>query len=350
MDTIHDKPKLKGVKRVRYETENTVQLKTLTRLDYTVAWICPMEVELTAAMIMLDEKHSSLSMAQADQNVYQLGSIAGHNVVIAGMPITGNTAAAVVVAQLQIAFPNVRYGLLVGIGGGVPVVTKKGMIRLGDVVVSEPIDEHSGVIQYDRGKAQIDRFVRTGALPSPPRALLTAAHFAASDRASTSNSDDPIAKNIARIKTSIPGLEHYQFPGTESDYLFPSSYQHKVEGKSCVEGRCDLNKRIPRCQSGLGTSVLIPYINVHRGTIACSEHVLKYGPRRDSWHKKYGVVCFETEAAGALSGDIRYLVIRGISDYCDTHKNDQWHGFAAASAAAYARQLFFHMPLSDINR
>jgi nucleoside phosphorylase len=299
---------------------------------------------------MLDERHSNLSKAPADQNVYQLGSIAGHNVVIAGMPITGNTAAAVVVAQLQMTFPNVRYGLLVGIGGGVPVVTKKGMIRLGDVVVSEPVDGHSGVIQYDRGKEERDRFVRTGALPPPPRALLTAAHFAGSERASASSSDDPIAKNIARIMTSIPGLQHYRYPGIESDHLYPSSYQHQVEGISCVEGRCDLNKRIPRCQSGPGTSTMIPYINVHRGTIACSEHVLKNGQLRDHWHEEHGVVCFETEAAGALSGDIRYLVIRGISDYCDTHKNDQWQGFAAASAASYARQLFFHMPLGDINR
>jgi nucleoside phosphorylase len=41
------------------------------------------------------------------------------------------------------------------------------------------------------------------------------------------------------------------------------------------------------------------------------------------------------------------MVIRGISDYCDTHKNDIWHGYAAAVAAAYARQLFFHIPIEE---
>ncbi|KEY70194.1 hypothetical protein S7711_03414 [Stachybotrys chartarum IBT 7711] len=50
------------------------------------------------------------------------------------------------------------------------------------------------------------------------------------------------------------------------------------------------------------------------------------------------------EAAGALA-DFPCMVIRGISDYSDSHKHNGWHGYAAAVAAAYARQLFFHMPI-----
>jgi nucleoside phosphorylase len=55
------------------------------------------------------------------------------------------------------------------------------------------------------------------------------------------------------------------------------------------------------------------------------------------------------EAAGVLT-DFPCLVIRGISDYCDSYKNDQWHGYAAATAAAYARQLFFHMSIEAVKR
>lgn len=61
---------------------------------------------------------------------------------------------------------------------------------------------------------------------------------------------------------------------------------------------------------------------------------------------EHGVLCFETEAAGALAA-FPCLVIRGISNYCDSHKNDEWQGYAAAAAAAYARQLFFHMPIEQ---
>jgi nucleoside phosphorylase len=63
----------------------------------------------------------------------------------------------------------------------------------------------------------------------------------------------------------------------------------------------------------------------------------------------WGLLCFETEAAGALVA-LPCMVIRGISAYADSHKNDQWHGYAAAAAAAYARQLFFHMPINEVKR
>ncbi len=33
------------------------------------------------------------------------------------------------------------------------------------------------------------------------------------------------------------------------------------------------------------------------------------------------------------------LVIRGICDYADAHKNDRWQPYAAATAAAYAKEL-----------
>ena len=74
--------------------------------------------------------------------------------------------------------------------------------------------------------------------------------------------------------------------------------------------------------------------------------MIKDAVKRDPPGQEYGVLWFEMEGAGALS-DFPCLVIRGISDYCDPHKNDRWHGFAAAVATAYARQLFFHMPLDS---
>jgi hypothetical protein len=45
-----------------------------------------------------------------------------------------------------------------------------------------------------------------------------------------------------------------------------------------------------------------------------------------------------------VSGKAGYLLIRGICDYCDSHKNDVWQGYAAAVAAAYARALIESIP------
>ena len=77
--------------------------------------------------------------------------------------------------------------------------------------------------------------------------------------------------------------------------------------------------------------------------------MIKDGRLRDKLAEMHGALCFEMEAAG-VTNDFPCLVIRGISDYADSHKNDGWHGYASASAAAYARQLFFHMPVDDVKQ
>ncbi|KAH7176020.1 ankyrin repeat protein [Dactylonectria macrodidyma] len=319
-------------------------VKKLSHEDYTVGWICPLEVEQIAAMEMLDDEHERLPQPSTDHNVYNLGSIAGHNVVVAGLHQPGNNPAATVVTQMRMTFPNLRFGLLLGIGGGVPVKTDTGMVRLGDVVVSKPAGGHSGAIQYDHGKAKVGQFERTGALAPPPAVLLNAAQDLAVKRARSRK--DPLEDNIKRIDTSIRGLRRYKYPGTAEDHLYKAEYVHKEPGKPCDECGCDPSQRIRQPTDEEDDE---PYIVVHRGTIASGELVVKDAALRDQLAEQYGLLCFEMEAAGALA-DFPCIVIRGISDYCDSHKNDQWHGYAAAVAAAYARHLFFHMPVDEVKR
>lgn len=312
--------------------------KKLTPGSYRVGWICPLEVEQLAAIQMLDEEHSAVEQSCTDHNVYTLGSINGHNVVIAGLPQTGNCPAATVVTQMRMTFRNLRYGLLVGIGGGVPTETDDGMIRLGHVVVSKPTGKHSGAIQYDHGKAKDGHFKRTGSLMPPPAVLLNAAQLLAVQRARMDY--DPIWKDTLRFKTELRGLRRFKFPGIKNDHLYKPDYVHRRQGVSCEKGGCNPRQRIKRP----GDAGDEGFVVVHRGTIASGELVIKNASRRDRLAKRYRILCFEMEAAGALA-DFPCMVIRGISDYCDSHKNNSWKGFAAAAAAAYARQLFFHMPI-----
>ncbi|CAG8395624.1 unnamed protein product [Penicillium salamii] len=318
-------------------------LKCLSRDAYRVGWICPLEVEQIAAMEMLDEEHQALPQPSGDTNIYNLGSINNHNVVIAGLPRAGNCSAATVVTQMRMTFPNLKYGLLVGIGGGVPTKTECGMVRLGHVVVSEPTGIHSGAVQYDHGKAKAGHFERKGFLAPPPTALLNAVREVAVRRQRLDY--DPIWKNLERIQTGRPTLRRFTFPGAANDHLYPSCYTHSRQGIPCEESGCDPRQRIARPIDEEDDS----FIAVHRGTIASGELVIKDAQRRDDLAKEHGVLCFEMEAAGALT-DFPCMVIRGISDYCDSHKNDQWHGYAAAVAAAYARQLFFHMSIEEVQR
>ncbi|OAA34539.1 Tetratricopeptide-like helical [Metarhizium rileyi] len=306
---------------------------------YIAGWIAPLETDQIAAWQMLDEEHETLPQSPGDHNVYKLGSINGHNVVIAGLPQPGNCPAATVVAQMRMTFPSLQFGLLVGVGGGVPVNTKQGMIRLGHVVVAKPTRDHSGTIQYDHGKALAGHFERTGALAPPPAVLLNAAQALAVHRAGLDI--DPVWENTNRISFARHQLHRFQFPGAENDHLYPPEYLHRQAGVSCEASGCDPEKCIMRPVSVDDEG---SFIVVHRGAIGSGELVVKNPSFRDQVAREYDLLSFETEAAGALA-DFQCLVIRGISNYCDSHKNDMWQGFAAAAAAAYARQLFYHLPI-----
>lgn len=317
--------------------------KRLTAQQYTIGWISPLEVEQTAALLMVDEEHECLPQPATDPTVYHLGSIGSHNVVIAGLPSTGNATATSVVTHMRRTFPNLRFGVLVGIGGGVPVQTDAGTIRLGDLVVSKPSGPHSGAVQYDHGKAQVGQFVRTGFLTPPPAALLNAAQMLAAKRAACPT--DPIKAHLKRIDATLPQLRHYRYPGVARDILhLPSCVSAEECGcpdqEQTVQGTQPVDEICERDQSKEGT-----FIMIHRGTIAAGEMVIKNAGVRDYLAQQHDVYCFETEAAGAMN-DFPCLVVRGISDYCDAHKNNNWHGYAAAVAAAYTRELFFHMPIN----
>jgi nucleoside phosphorylase len=111
------------------------------REQYTVGWICALPTELMAAQAMLDEKYPDLPSTNVrDSNVYTLGRVYNHKVVIALLPtgVYGTTSAATTAKEMLFSFPNIRFGLLVGIGGGIP--SNANDIRLGDVVVSKPQD------------------------------------------------------------------------------------------------------------------------------------------------------------------------------------------------------------------
>src|SRR6201999_1636519 len=89
---------------------------------------------------------------------------------------------------------------------------------------------------------------------------------------------------------------------------------------------------------------------VHYGLIASGNQVIKDAAFRDKINKRLGgnVLCFEMEAAG-LMNDFPCLVIRGICDYADSHKNKDWQEHAAAVAAAFAKEFLSVMPAQEVD-
>src|SRR5215469_11174740 len=142
--------------------------------DYTIGWVCALPVELEAATKMLDEVHNDIPQHASHPNLYTLGRISNHNVVMLCLPAgqIGTNSAAAAVSQMKAKFSSIQYILMVGIGGGAP--SSETDIRLGDVVVSQPHMGRGGVVQYDLGKSTSSGFVRTSFLNAPPPLLLSA--------------------------------------------------------------------------------------------------------------------------------------------------------------------------------
>jgi nucleoside phosphorylase len=309
------------------------------REDYDVAWICALPLEMAAATLMLDETNGQLPKLANDENTYTLGKLCGYNVVIACLPagVYGTIAAATVASQIRSTFPNIRFGLMVGIGGGVP--SKKNDIRLGDVVVSKPAGTSGGVVQYDSGKTiSSGRFEQTGSLNQPPQMLLTAISQLQSVNLIKKNHS--ISDTLSDIFEKNPDMSSEFFPPPpQYDRLFKAEYDHPKSEDTCV--RCDkkyLVDRKPRTSNEP---------QVHYGLIASGNQVMKHGMTRDRLAKEHGIICFEMEAAG-LMNQLPCLVIRGICDYSDSHKNKRWQGYAALTAAAYAKVLLSAVPLTHI--
>ncbi|KAF7509335.1 hypothetical protein GJ744_008058 [Endocarpon pusillum] len=307
--------------------------KRLRREDYTVGWVCALYIELAAAEEMLDEEHNACDHDVNDTNIYTLGRIGEHNVVIACLPEgqTGTNSAAAVAVQMKSTFKSIRFGLMVGIGGGVPSVEPD--IRLGDVVVSTPHMVHAGVVQYDFGKATPTGFDRTGFLNAPPAILLNSVTKL---RARYSTGKSKLPEYISKLNS----LPTFARENAGPDKLYEADYNHEG-GATCEQcSRACVVERQQRNQE----------ILVHYGTIASGNQVMRNAAERDKVSSQLGgVLCFEMEAAG-LMNSFPCLVIRGICDYADSHKNKRWQAYAAGAAAAYAKEVLSVIPTAEVAR
>ncbi|KAK1243856.1 hypothetical protein MKX08_001994 [Trichoderma sp. CBMAI-0020] len=314
--------------------------------NYTIAWICAVNVEYTVAQMFLDEKHESPQyVSPHDNNLYTLGRMKENNIVIA-VPPEGTVlqlTAAVINALLN-SFPNIRVSLLVGIGSGAPSL--KHDIRLGDVVVGISGNEEGGIFQYDVEKTiQSQEFHEIGSNQAP--ALLRTAVTTVQGAIRTPG--HIIKHRVHEAVDNVPRkwpkqhVQRYMRPEAASDILYRASVIHS-SGSDCstVCGN-DSSSLIKRDNRG-------EYDNspeIHYGLIASAYIKIKDASFRDKLIEKRDVLCFDTEAAG-LMDNLPCLVIRGIKNYSDSHGDDKWEGYAAMTAAAYARELLYQLSSAEV--
>ncbi|RDA95348.1 hypothetical protein CP533_3444 [Ophiocordyceps camponoti-saundersi (nom. inval.)] len=304
-----------------------------TKKKYTIGWICAINTEYVAAQVLLEEPHDGPHWIDTrDGNNYKLGSISRHNIVVATLPKgdTGTATAAIVTRDMIYSFPNVRFCLMVGIGGGAP--SEKRDIRLGDVVVSVPsyhqeAGNQGGVVQFDYGKTIEKRcFQSVRYLDRPPRALLAAVQGLSSKHEIYGNEID---KTIQEILDRTKRLrKKYSRPDAATDVLY------------AVDGT--IKDRPERTEDDDNPEV-------HYGLVASSDTFMESSQVRDLLADERGVLCFEMEAAG-LMNNFPCIVIRGICDYSDSHwrEYEAWRGYAALAAAACARDLILEVVASQL--
>lgn len=292
---------------------------------YTVGILCALPKELKAVRALFDKIHAPPENV-LDGDRYVFGKIEHHMVVATSLSKYGTNEAACAATTMKHTF-NLRFCLLVGIGGGVP--SSDNDIRLGDVVVGEE------VVQHDLGTMGTEGFeMKEKTLRCPPDFLMNA--ISTQLKANPNPQSGLLMRHLDTISRNSEMSELYRHQGEDDDVFFQSCFECPPSGKPCPQK----NQHVPLPRPPRLT--LEP--KVYYGKIASGNQVVKEAGFRDVRARKLNAICFEMEAAGVINV-FPCLVIRGISDYCDHQKNNVWQEYAAATAAAYAKLL-----LSVVNK
>ncbi|KAL2808652.1 WD40-repeat-containing domain protein [Aspergillus granulosus] len=301
-------------------------MPTLDPTRYTVAWIAPLEIEVQAARHMLDKVHSGgFPVGPGDDYLFHAGEIHGHNVVIATFAAGqryGTNSATSLASHVKKFFPNLWFGLLVGVAAGLPnhSCSPPRDIRLGDVIVaySPPSGDPPAIVPYGLGKQKggddFELLCNGRHLPQTERIVGSAIGKIKAEKRDTQVILG-YYRSIAETATQFPD------PGQENDLLYLS----------------DDNQPVPRQHRPDAERTRVWY-----GSIGSGDRLLKSRRHRDAIRDKYNVIGLEMEAAGVLN-EIPVGNIRGVCDYGDEQKNKDWQPYAAAMAAAFAKAVLLEI-------
>ena len=346
-------------------------IRPADRYAFEVGIICALRTESDAVEAIFDEfweedEEDHYGKAPGDPNSYTLGRIGRHDVVLAHMPGMGKGSAASVAASFCASFPNIRLGLVVGICGGVPQpVVDSDEIFLGDVIVS------TGLIQFDFGRQSANKLVRKDTLDDnlgrPNLEIRAFLHKVQGWRART-ELRRLLSENIAEIfdKEAFTDWKRLR---SQDDKLFHASYRHKhhdtavcnicaqcIEADSvvcdaalklpCTQLKCDesqlvhrrTNRRLPASAAPTDAMSQVSSPAIHFGFLGSGDVVMKSALHRDLLAAEENVIGFEMEGAGVWD-NFPTIVIKGVCDYADSHKDKRWQSYASITAAACAKAL-----------
>lgn len=336
------------------------------REDFQIAIICALPLEYDVVSLLFDQfwdEDESYGRARGDTNTYTTGRMGQYNVVLVLLPNMGTVAAAGAAASFRSSYSNLQLAFLVGICGGVPW-NGEDEIHLGDVVISK------SAVQYDLG----DRYHKTfvikdtvdDSLGRPNKNIRSLVKSFETERIR-----DQLRQKASLYLRDIQSAAarkrrrfNYQYPGIAKDKLFIATYRHKHRSSqpcnfcdaqpdsfcqeaaqtSCAELGCDETQLVSRSDLETRGSPEEPEIFV--GRIASGNMVMKSGEHRDKIADEQHVIALEMEGAGVWD-EIPCIIVKGVCDYADSHRNDLWQRYAAATAASVMKAVLGRYIMTD---
>ncbi|RFU73729.1 kinesin light chain [Trichoderma arundinaceum] len=339
------------------------------REDFEVGIICALPHEYNAVVLLFDKLWNKnggdiFGRSAGDTNNYTTGRIGKHDVVLALLSHIGKATAAAAAASMRSSYRALRLVILAGVCGGVPYTGQQEEILLGDVLISKAI------VQYDFGRHYPDGFSRKDTyqdnLSKPDRNVRNLLAIFETD-----SGRENLQERTAFFLEQLQDKAGYGYPGAAEDKLFMAHYRHKHHNSvtcicsnchgrtdpvceealalSCDELGCDeeylvVRKRLRRREKDHEDIAQKPAIYI--GTIASGDTVMKSGEDRDEIAKREGVIGFEMEGAGVWE-EIPCIVVKGVCDYADCHKNKMWQNFAAATASSALKAILEQYTQAD---
>ncbi|KID65988.1 NACHT and Ankyrin domain protein, partial [Metarhizium hybridum] len=320
-----------------------METRPASRDEFRVAIVCALLCEYDAVSLLFDNfydlKRDHYGRAPGDQNTYHTGRIGPIDAVLVRLSEMGKVTAASTTASLRSSFPGLELVVLTGICGGVPHAEANGIV-LGDVILAKT------VVQYDLGSEYHNGFraktaVHEG-LGRPSRAIRNFLSAIQSHRLMKSIMEDTVAflKDLQEAAAAESWSSTYQYPGIEQDKLFEPTHLHKHQS-DCE----DCNNPDKFCDKAHHQTC----DELECGRHGSGDRVIKSGQLRDIIAKKHNLVAFEMEGAGVWD-EIPCIIVKSVCDYADSHKNEEWQNYAAATAAAATKALLERYPRTDGTR
>ncbi|KAJ4854324.1 uncharacterized protein T069G_11303 [Trichoderma breve] len=288
------------------------------REDFHVAIICTLPLEYDAVSLVFDqfwdEDGDSYGRAHGDTNTYTTGQIGKHNVVLVLLPNMGTGA---------------------------------DEILLGDVVISKTVIQHTLGRQYPNKFVAKDTVYDSLGRPNKDVRTLIASFETERRRRQLRQKAGQYLRDLQSAAIKERHRCSYRYPGVGEDKLFAASYRHKHRASQKCKCTQETNGLCEEAAQALCSTLMCDEGQlIFVGCVASGDTVMKSGEHRDRIAGQRDIMAFEMEGAG-IWDEVSCVIVKGVCDYADSHKNKVWQPFAAATAASVMKAMLGRDTLTE---